>query len=128
MLNVDKLGAGHFTLLKRVVGVMEWPPTPVGLVRDLAEHHGTLVPIPNLVSRGVVSPRGARLMFAPIGHTLSQGQAFSDDVRIGIGLDPDSGLSARILRFKDIHKKWPMTILEVAGGMWYPQRKGSGLL
>ena len=58
-------------------------------------------------------------MFAPISSELRQGVPFSDDVLIGTGRDPETGLSARVLRWTT-DKGEHYTGVEVAGGQWKP--------
>lgn len=62
-------------------------------------------------------------MFAPIGSDLRVGEPFTPDVGIGLGTDPESGLSVRVLRYT--LAKDTMAIggherigLEMAGGNW----------
>ena len=55
-------------------------------------------------------------MFAPIGHELRTGVPFTDCL-VGVATDPESGLSARALRFRT-NDKVLHTEFEMAAGNW----------
>lgn len=60
-------------------------------------------------------------MFAPVSTGLREGVPFSDDVMIGVGIDPESGLSARVLRFEQDSRGGRVqmkTAVELAAGRW----------
>lgn len=60
-------------------------------------------------------------VFVPITPELRPGEPFTDDVEIGVGTDPQSGLSVRVLRFEHERRKGrlePMLAVEMAGGTW----------
>ena len=57
-------------------------------------------------------------LFVPIGSELRTGVPFTGDIMVGVGTDPDSGLSARALRFRTIDNV-VHTSFEVASGTWH---------
>lgn len=68
---------------------------------------------------------GGYTMFAPLGVELRPGDAFDKDMLVGLGTDPVSGLSVRVLRFVHYGQQGQTTTkhaLEVAGGWW--KKKG----
>lgn len=64
-------------------------------------------------------------MFAPVGVELRPGEPFTEDVAIGVGTDPESGLSVRVLRFEMDRRRGTQLMLgaEMAGGRWRNHRE-----
>lgn len=64
---------------------------------------------------------GGFSMFAPLGLELRPGEKFDKDMLIGLGTDPVSGISVRVLQFVHYGQQGQRTTkhaLEVAGGWW----------
>lgn len=59
-------------------------------------------------------------VFVPITRELRPGDSFSDDVEVGVGTDPETGLSVRVIRFEQDVRGGSKRLLaaEMAGGRW----------
>lgn len=64
-------------------------------------------------------------VFVPITRELRPGDAFSDDIEVGVGTDPETGLSVRVIRFEHEGLRRSTRRLlgvEMAGGRWHRAR------
>lgn len=59
-------------------------------------------------------------VLVPITRELRPGDAFSDDVEVGVGTDQETGVSVRVIRFEQEGRGGAKRLLgaEVAGGRW----------
>lgn len=105
-LSVAGKGHGFFEPSGRVMTPTIWPTAPQ---------------IPVIAREYLSRARayGDNAMFAPIGTDLRPGSPFQG-VQIGLGTDPATGLSARVIRYDHQGKRntQTMTGFELAGGSW----------
>lgn len=108
-LEVDDLGAGYFSA------------EPARLVRGGVMGRSTETFLHDVAAdiKGDIARRQVD-MFAPIAADLRPNEPFTD-VAIGLGTDPESGLSARVLRYRQ-PGVGVMTEVEMAGGTWRTHR------
>lgn len=126
-LEVEQKGRGYFEPCQTRLSVDA--PAAGTTVNDLTYELHSQIAYPH----GHRRRPGPIDMFAPIGSDLRVGEPFSPDVAVGIGTDPESGLSVRVLRYA--LAKDTMAIggrerigLEMAGGNWmtWHVRQSSG--
>lgn len=85
-LHVIEQGKGYFEPHGRQMETIEWPGLSASRTQSVAQRLAQRLPC------------GAE-MFAPIGLELRDGEPFSD-CEVGVGTDPETGVSVRVMRFE----------------------------
>jgi len=115
-LTVDDMGAGQFAATRtRIVRGEVYGAA--GMLMQQTE------PFLKQMAYALASDISAQSvdMFAPIGPELRPNEPFSD-LAVGIGTDPETGLSARVLRYRQ-PGVGIMTDVEMVGGTWHTARR-----
>lgn len=106
-------------------GVGQFVPAPYRIVKTLETTRPHMIQVAASSMRDEVDTRSWRRgfdMFAPVSGELRPGVGFNDTL-VGMATDPDSGLSVRVLRYRnwDGIRLVPVTAFEMAVGTWRPE-------
>lgn len=114
-LDVDQLGRGYFVPA----------PSRVAWTNEF-DRNANRPYVVDAMAKELAYEIGRRRcdMFAPISSELRPGEPFTGDIAAGVGTDPSSGLSVRVVRFEiepnGRHYQRTLHTVEMAGGEWEP--------